>query len=564
MSWIDWLVLIGTLGFIVIYGTIKSRKNTDIDDYLKNDRKLKWWQIGVSVMATQASAITFISTPGQAYEDGMGFIQFYFGLPIAMIILIVFIIPIYHKLNITTAYEYLEGRFGVGVRQLTALLFLIQRSLAAGITIYAPAIILSIVFGINLNLLTFIIGSLVIIYTVTGGSKAVSITQQQQMAVMVGGLMIALGFIIYRVTQFVPFEESINILSKSNKLNIIDTKFDLKNKYNIWSGLIGGTFLSLSYFGTDQSQVGRYLGGKSLREIKLGLTFNAIFKIPMQLMILFTGAMLFVFYIYVKPPVVFNTSELMNLKKSEYADSLQKLESDYDVIFKKYADDQKSIAPAVDHFGSDIVPDAQLKKQLDSIKLKVSELIKVNDPSAAKSDNDFMFIHFVLNYMPVGLVGLLFAVIICAGMSSTSSELNALSATFIIDFYKRSFVKNKAEGFYVKASKYTTAICGVMAIGFAMIFSLFDNLIEAVNIIGSLFYGSILGVFLTGFFIKRVQSRALLFSIVISEGLVITAYVLEKNDLLDFSYLWLNPLGCISVMLLSTILQVFFRQKQAS
>jgi SSS family solute:Na+ symporter len=559
MSWIDWLVLAGTLLFIVIYGTIKSRKHADIADYLKNNRKLKWWQIGISVMATQASAITFISTPGQAYEDGMGFIQFYFGVPLAMIILILFIIPIYHKLNITTAYEYLETRFGVWVRQLTAFLFLIQRSLAAGITIYAPAIILSIVFGLNINVMTVIIGLLVVIYTVSGGSKAVSITQQQQMAVMMGGMIAALIFIIYKVTQFVPFEESMTILQKANKLNMIDTHFDMKNKYNIWSGLIGGTFLALSYFGTDQSQVGRYLGGKSLREIKLGLTFNAIFKIPMQLLILFTGAMLFVFYIYVKPPVLFNTTELKALEKSEYADSLKLIEQKYDAVFDQYANNKKLKAHQDDYsplIGNQLSSD----KQLSTIKAEVKQLILKNNPEAVKNDSDFMFIHFILNYMPVGLVGLLFAVILCAGMSSTASELNALSATFIIDFYKRSFVRDKEEKHYVKASKITTAVWGGMAIGFAMIFSLFDNLIEAVNIIGSIFYGTILGIFLTGFFLKRVGSKALLLAALIAEILVVSAFIYFGKSF----YLWLNPLGCLTVMLFGSLFQLFFRRNKVA
>jgi SSS family solute:Na+ symporter len=559
MSWIDWLVLAGTLLFIVIYGTIRSRKNSDIDDYLKNDRKLRWWQIGISVMATQASAITFISTPGQAFEEGMGFIQFYFGLPIAMIILISFIIPMYHKLNIFTAYEYLENRFDVRVRQLTSFLFLVQRSLAAGITIYAPAIILSIVFGWSLSLTAVIIGILVIIYTVSGGSKAVSITQQLQMAVMMGGLVAALIFIIYQVTQYVPFESGMHILKQSNKLQFIDTKFDLDKKYNIWSGIIGGTFLQLAYFGTDQSQVSRYLGGRSLREIKLGLTFNAIFKIPMQLLILFTGVMLFIFYIYVKPPVLYNTVELDKLKKSEYADSLQVLEKRYDESFIKYSQGYKDMTTALNN--QEVT--ANNKAEITHIKTEVKKLILKNNPDAITKDSDFVFVHFILNYMPVGLVGLLFAVILCAGMSSKSSELNALSAATIMDFYKRSFVKDKPEVHYVKASKIATAVWGITSIGFALIFSLFDNLIEAVNIIGSLFYGVILGIFLTGFFIKKVRPVALLWAALISEIIVVAAFIMEKQELLDFSYLWLNPLGCLGVMLFALLLQFILKGKKA-
>ncbi len=572
MSWIDWLVLTGTLAFIVIYGTIKSRKNTDIDDYLKNDRKLKWWQIGISVMATQASAITFISTPGQAYEDGMGFIQFYFGLPIAMIILIAFIIPIYHKLNVFTAYEYLENRFDVRVRQLTSFLFLVQRALAAGITIYAPAIILSIVFGWSLSITATLIGLLVIIYTVSGGSKAVSITQQHQMAIMMGGMIIALIYIIYRVNQFVPFENSVEILKSSNKLNFIDTKFDFKNKYNIWSGIIAGTFLQLAYFGTDQSQVSRYLGGKSLREIKLGLTFNAIFKIPMQLLILFTGVMLFVFYLYVKPPIIFNTTELNSLKASTYSDTLAKLQAKYDENFASFSNiyitqDKtlmwKANGEQVPEEYRGVFEPFNVEDDINYLKYQTIQLAKENNPKAITKDNDFVFIHFILNYMPVGMVGLLFAVILCAGMSSKSSELNALSAATIMDFYKRSFVKDKPESHYVKASKISTAIWGVISILFALIFSLFDNLIEAVNIIGSLFYGVILGIFLTGFFVKKVTATPLLLAALFAEIIVVTAFILEKTDRLDFSYMWLNPLGCLGVMLFAVILQLFFKPRNS-
>lgn len=560
MSWIDWLILTGTLLFIVIYGTIKSRRNRDIDDYLSNDHKLKWWQIGISVMATQASAVTFISVPGQAFDEGLGFIQFYLGMPIAIGIIVIFIIPIYHKLRIVTAYEYLESRFNVHVRQLTAFLFLIQRSLAAGITIYAPAIILSTVFNWSLGFTTIVIGLLVIIYTVSGGSKAVNITQQQQMAVMMIGMLVALGFVIYNVTQMVSFSDSIQILKSSGKLNIIDTKFDFKNKYNIWSGLIGGTFLALSYFGTDQSQVGRYLGGKSVKEIKMGLIFNAIFKIPMQLLILFTGAMLFIFYMYTKPPVIFNTVELSALRNSSYQIQIDSIQSSY----------QNQIAYITHGFGQRNSLDGKINKidshvlqtklaALKNTKKEAIDLMVKQHPDAIRNDSDFMFIHFILNYMPIGMVGLLFAVILCAAMSSTSSELNALSATVIVDFYKRSFAKNKTEKHYVNASRISTGMWGLLSIGFALIFSLFDNLIEAVNIIGSLFYGVILGIFVTGFFLKQVKSQALLLAALLSEAIVVAAYYLETHDRLDFSFLWLNPLGCLAVMLFASILQPLFR-----
>lgn len=540
MHILDWVVLIFTIGFIVVYGTLKTKRSKNIQDYLLGDNQLKWWQIGISVMATQASAVTFISIPGQAYESGMGFLQFYFGLPLAVIIISAFIIPIYYKLKVFTAYEYLENRFSLGVRQLTAFLFLIQRGLAAGITIYAPAILLSIVLNIDLQIMNIIIGILVIIYTVTGGSKAVNVTQQQQMAVMMIGLFVALGILLYKLSNHFDFQTAYETLKTNQKLNIVNYKFDWENRYTIWSGILGGTFLSLSYFGTDQSQVGRYLGGKSSTESRLGLLFNGLLKIPMQFFILLVGVCLFLFYINTKPPIHFNTTEYDKLKtNSVYTDSVSYFETIY-------------------HHSS-------ISNQKDSIQIAksgIKRLMLKNNDDAITKESDFVFVHFVMNYMPMGIIGLLFAVILCAAMSSTSSELNSLASTTLIDFYKRSWKKDKDEKHYLFMSKAITAGWGVVSIIFAMIFSLFDNLIEAVNIIGSLFYGTILGIFLAGFFFKRINSKAILIAALISEIIVLVFYYLNTLEKIKFSFLWLNPLGCLSVIFIGLVLSLVMSPKK--
>ncbi len=560
MSTIDWLVMTGTLAAIVIYGVLKTRSVDNVKSYLLGDRDLKWWTIGLSVMATQASAITFLSTPGQAYNSGLGFAQFYFGLPIAMVILCVFVLPIYYRLQVYTAYEYLEGRFDVRVRTLTALLFLVQRGLAAGITIYAPAIILSSILGWSLGWTILIIGVVVIFYTVMGGTKAVSVTQKQQMIVILLG-MVAAGFVVVmELPEDVGLNDALGVAGKLGKLEIIDFEFDINDRYNLWSALLGGTFLFLSYFGTDQSQVQRYLSGKSLTESRLGLLFNGIFKVPMQVMILFVGIMVFVFFLFTPPPIHFNTANLDKVRASEYATELSVLESEYEQANTLAQTASTALVSSLRTENEPSIENAQTAlataiEARDDLASQVDELINKVDPEAITEDRDYVFITFIINYLPIGLVGLLLAVIFSAAMSSTSSELNALATTSLVDIYRRSIVTGKADDHYFTASKMLTIMWGCVALGFAAVANLFDNLIQAVNIIGSLFYGVILGVFAVAFFVKHVGGRAVLIAAIISELFVAGTFIATSLGYIDLAYLWLNLIGCALTVLLAVIFQ---------
>lgn len=553
MSHIDWIILIGTLAFIVIYGTWKTRGAQNMDSYLRGDNEAKWWTVGLSVMATQASAITFMSTPGQAFHDGMGFVQFYFGLPLAMIIICVTFVPIYHKLKVYTAYEFLEQRFDLKTRSLTAGLFLIQRGLAAGITIYAPAIILSTILGWNLNLLNFILGAFVVIYTVSGGTKAVNVTQKQQMFIIMTGMFVAFYVIMASLPENINFSNALKIAGASEKLNILDFSFDPESRYTFWSGITGGLFLALSYFGTDQSQVQRYLSGRSIKESQWGLVFNGLLKVPMQFFILLVGVMVFVFYQYNKPPVFFNESTLTKLKTTEAKADVIKYETAYDLVYEeKNALLQKYMSD-----GNINENNIQLKAELTPfladekvIRENVKELISTHLPKEETNDKDYVFISFILKYLPQGLIGLLLAVIFSAAMSSTASELNALATTTTIDIYKRTIKPGQSDQHYVMSSKLFTILWGAIAIGFACFGTLFENLIQFVNIIGSVFYGTILGIFLVAFYFKNIKANAIFISAIIIEIMII---VIFKLDLVG--YLWLNGIGCVGVILLSSLLQ---------
>ena len=565
MSTLDWLVMTGTLTAIVVYGIVQTRSVNNVKSYLLGDRDLKWWTIGLSVMATQASAITFLSTPGQAYESGLGFAQFYLGLPLAMIILCAFVLPIYYRQKVYTAYEYLEGRFDRRTRTLTAILFLIQRGLAAGITIYAPAIILSSILGWSLELTILLIGVVVIFYTVLGGTKAVSVTQKQQMIVILSGMFIAGVVVVMELPDAVSFGDAIGIAGDLGKLQVIDTEFNLDDRYNIWSALLGGTFLFLSYFGTDQSQVQRYLSGKSLTESRLGLLFNGIFKVPMQFMILLVGILVFVFYLFVPPPVHFNTANLERLRASaEYAPALAVLERDYATINARADDltlDLVSARATDDVARQDAAGTAlnQIIEERKEIAGRVDDLI-VREAAGrgveeTVEDRDYVFISFVINYLPAGLVGLLLAVIFSAAMSSTSSELNALATTSLVDIYRRSLVKGRSDEHYLSASKWLTIGWGLVALAFATFANLFDNLIQAVNIIGSLFYGTVLGVFAVAFFFKSVGGRAIFLAALAGQTFVALTFLADAYEIIDLAYLWLNLIGCLFTVLLAVTLQ---------
>lgn len=563
MELLDWLVMGGTIGLIVLYGIYYTRKQNSAESYLLGDRDLHWWTIGLSVMATQASAITFLSTPGQAFESGMGFAQFYFGLPVAMVFLCIFVLPIYYKLKVYTAYEYLEGRFGLPTRTLTAILFLIQRGLAAGITIYAPAIILSSIMDWNLNWTIFVIGIIVIIYTVLGGTKAVSVTQMQQMIVILSGMFVATLILIDQLPEDVGFSGAVDIAGNLGKLNVIDFNFDLSNRYTFWTGMLGGFFLFVSYFGTDQSQVQRYLSGKSLTESRLGLLFNGLVKVPMQFSILFVGILVFVFFLFQKPPIHFNKSNLDIVKASPVeARQLDSLEQVYEVVFEQKKNASQQIVKAIHDNDEQMLQSAktsldQLQRHDDSLRQDVRHLITSASQGTAKTkDTDYVFITFVTNYLPVGMVGLLLAVIFSAAMSSTSSELNALATTTVVDLYRRSIATDKDDQHYLSASKWFTLAWGGIALLFALMADLFDNLIQAVNIIGSLFYGVILGVFIVAFFFKRIQGKAVFYAAIISQIIIFIIYTCHHLEIISIAYLWLNLIGCVLVVCTSMLLQM--------
>jgi SSS family transporter len=558
MQIIDWIVLIGTLLFIVLYGTYKTRNNKNVTDYLKGGNSSNWWTIGISVMATQASAITFLSTPGQAYHDGMGFVQFYFGLPIAMVIICMVFIPLYDKLKVFTAYEYLESRFDLKTRSLTAILFLIQRGLAAGITIFAPSIILSAVLGWDLVTLNVIIGSLVIIYTVSGGTKAVSITQKQQMAVIFAGMFITFLIILNYLPQEISFTKALELAGANGKLEILDFSFNLDNRYTFWSGIIGGTFLALSYFGTDQSQVQRYLSGKSVKESQMGLIMNGLLKVPMQFFILLVGVMVFVFYQFNESPLNFNPTAIEDVRNSEFAAEFYQLEIDKKEIELAIKDKQLLYFKAENIIDKKNISNeiTYLNSLENGLRVQTKELILKANPAAETNDKDYVFIHFILTNLPRGLIGLLLAVIISAAMSSTASELNALASTTAIDLYKRN-VRVRDEQHYVKASKWFTLLWGLIAISIACVAHLFDNLIQLVNIIGSIFYGNVLGVFLLAFFFKYVKSNAVFWAAIITQLIIIYLWYIDLMP-----YLWLNLVGCSIVIFISIIIQLIIGNRK--
>jgi len=558
MQQIDWFILIGTLLFIVLYGTYKSRGSKNVTQYLKGGSDSRWWTIGLSVMATQASAITFLSTPGQAFHSGMGFVQFYFGLPIAMVIICLVFIPIYHRLKVFTAYEYLETRFDLKTRTLTAILFLIQRGLAAGITIFAPAIILSAVLGWNLVMLNIIIGVLVIIYTVSGGTKAVSVTQKQQMAIIFGGMFVAFLLILNYLPLDITFTKALEIAGASGKMEILDFSFDLNNKYTFWSGIIGGTFLALSYFGTDQSQVQRYLSGKSMKEMQLGLIFNGLLKIPMQFFILLVGVMVFVFYQFNSSPLHFNPSAVNDVLNSPYATQYLDLQDQKNTLEKAIKEQQLSYAVLDNQSQKQtiLLDIKELQSQEDQLRATSKELIKKANPKAETNDKDYVFIHFILNNLPRGLIGLLLAVILSAAMSSTASELNALGSTTTIDLYRRNN-QSRSDKHYLRASKGFTMLWGIIAIVVACVANLFENLIELVNIIGSIFYGNVLGIFLLAFFFTYVKSRAVFIAAIITQGIIVYIWWIDLMP-----YLWLNVVGATLVIAIAFILQVVSPDKK--
>jgi len=566
MSTIDLIILFGTLAFIVSYGVWKTRGSQNIQGYFLANKSMGWGTIGLSVMATQASAITFISTPGQAYESGMSFIQNYLGMPIALIIVSAFFIPIYYRLNVYTAYEFLESRFDIKTRFLGAFLFLVQRGLAAGITIYAPAIIVSTILGWNLTLTILLVGVLVIIYTVSGGTKAVSITQKQQMMVIMGGMVVAFIIVVNYISEYASFTESLSIAGHLGKLNTVDFDFSFEKRYTIWSGIAGGLILQLSYFGTDQSQVQRYIGGKNTIQSKMGMMFNAMLKIPMQFFILLVGVFVYIFYIFYQPPVHFKEKSLEIVASSDQSTKLKNYRDEYANLTQQRKEIAQSFVSSIrkkDTQGIESYSKAlnEVDQKGIQTRAKVKDLITDVDPTIETKDADFVFLTFILDYLPVGLIGLLIAVIFSAAMSSISSEVNALASTTVVDFYQRFFNNHASDQHYVIISRVLTGLWGVVAISFALLAKNSENLIEAVNIIGSLFYGTILGIFLTAFFFKSIKGNAVFWGALIAELVVIICHFLTTIGVIELGYLWYNAIGCFLTILLGGIFQGIIKIK---
>ena len=564
MSSLDWLVLVGTLGAIVGYGVYKTRGRQDMASYLRGGYREKWHTIGLSVMATQASAVTFLSTPGQAFEDGMRFVQFYFGLPLAMIVLSIAFIPRYFHLRVYTAYEFLESRFDLKTRQLAAFLFLLLRGLSAGITIYAPAIILSSVLGWPLRLTCLCMGGVVILYTVAGGTRAVSQTQKHQMVVMLGGMVVAFIVIVVRLPASVSLRNALHIAGTLGKLNIVDFSADASRRYTLWSGLLGGFFLAMAYFGTDQSQVQRYLAGRSITESRLGLLFNGLLKIPMQFLVLLVGVMVFVFYQFNLPPIFFNQPELARVYRTPHAARAAALERDHRAAFAHKRAEIEQLDAALNQHDERAIAVAEgvvreSEASFAPIRGEMKQVIATALPHATTKDADYVFLSFVMRNLPRGIVGLLLAVIFCAAMSAVASELSALASTTVIDFYRRSLRKNASDAHYVRAARWFTAGWGILALLFATFASLLDNLIQAVNILGSLFYGTVLGIFAVAFFLRRVQGTAVFLAALLSEALVLAVFLRT-----DVGFLWYNVIGCAAVVLISATATSVLRLAQIS
>ena len=561
MRTLDWIVLTVTLLSIVLYGIYKGRGSRSLKGYLLADRKMRWYTVALSIMATQASAVTFTSTPGQAYVDGMRFVQFYFGLPIAMVILSITAVPIFHKLGVYTAYEYLEHRFDLKTRTLTGIIFLIQRGLGVGITIYAPSLVLSVMLGWDIRLTSTVIGGIIITYTTWGGVKAVNWTDFQQMLIILFGMTTAFVMAIVLLPKGIGFVDALHVAGGMGKLNVIDFSFDLESRYNFWSGLVGGMFVALAYFGTDQSQVQRYLTGASVTQSRLGLLFNGLAKVPMQFFILLIGAMVFVFFQFERPPLFFNPVEVDKIRHSAYAEQ-------YELIEQRYARvaEQKSVAAreyieAKKQNNEGVASEIQARlliasREAESLRSEGINVLKANDPAVDPNDTNYIFLTFVMKYLPIGVVGLLFACIFAASMSSTSGELSALATCSVVDIYKRHIRKSGDEKHYVWVSRVSMAAWGVYAIVFAQYASRLGSLIEAVNILGSLFYGTMLAIFLIAFYLKWIGGTATFWAAFAGEIVVLNCYLFT-----GIPWLWYNVIGCGVVVGVAITLQLFVRTK---
>jgi solute:Na+ symporter, SSS family len=559
---LDWILLSSFLGFVAVYGIWKTRGKKDMQGYFLADKSTPWYLITISIMATQASAITFLSTPGQAYVDGMRFVQFYFGLPIAMVILSITAVPIFHKLKVYTAYEFLEQRFDLKNRVLGSILFLIQRGLAAGFTILAPALIISVILGWDFRLTIFLTGGLVILYTAAGGTEAVYKTHLLQLSIVTAGMAAALFMVFHRLPPDISFSNALQVAGKLGRLNVVNFAFDWKDRYNFWSGLIGGGFVALAYFGTDQSQVQRYLTGRSIAQSRLGLLANGVVKVPMQFIILFIGAMIFVFYQFVTPPLFFNPVETAHVKNSSYGEAYTRLETDYSRLNGEKQGQIRAMLAAIEaRKDEDLAGVLQklwrTRESEAGIRQEALQLIKKQDPLAETNDTNYIFLSFVTRFLPAGLVGLILAAILSASMSSSAAELNALASVTVIDIYKRLGRRNAPERHYLLVSKLATVFWGLYAVAFAQFANHLGSLIEAVNIMGSLFYGTILGIFLIAFYFKKIHGHATFIAAIIAELAVLACYFFTK-----IPYLWFNVIGCVILVSLAGVMNPFLLAKK--
>jgi len=563
MELLDWIILLSTLLFIVLYGTFKTRGSKNIQEYILANQSTNWFTVGLSVMATQASAITFLSTPGQAYHDGMGFVQFYFGLPLAMVVICMVFIPVFHRLKVYTAYEFLEERFDLKTRTLASVIFLIQRSIGTGITIYAPAIILSSILNWDLTFIIVSIGIVIIFYTYFGGTKALNITQKQQAFVIMAGMFLTFFIILFRLPEEVNFVNVFNVAKIEGKLELLNFSTDFTETYTLWNGLTAGFFLMLAYFGTDQSQVGRYLSGKSIKETQMGLLMNGILKVPMQFFILLVGVMVFIFFHFYQAPLHFNPVNTSKVLNSEYQAEYRNLEIELkDLLNEKKEVTQIYTGQLNQGFENEMLEEKLVTLNENEVQLRqdARDIITKVDSKAETNDKDYVFIYFILNYLPHGIIGFLLAMIFSAAMSSSASGLYAVASSSAIDIYK-TYKPNQTEQHYLKATKYLVIFWGIICILAACVINLFENLIQLVNIIGSIFYGTVLGIFLIAFFIKYIKAKAIFWSALITQILIIIVYFKYIHEEKLISYMWMNPIGVFAVIILAFILQIVFSKK---
>jgi len=572
MTYLDWIVLIFTLTAIIAYGLYKSRTTHNLEGYFLSNRSMNWGLILLSIIGTQASSITFLSAPGQAYTDGMRFVQYYFGLPLATIVICIVFVPIFSKLKVYTAYEYLETRFDVKTRTLTSFLFLLQRGLSTGISVFAPSIILSSLLGWNIYWTNLFMGGLLIIYTMSGGAKAVAYTQQLQLIIIFLGMFLAAYMVVHMLPAGISFFDALHVSGKLGKLNVITTgfkngKFDWSDQYNLLSGIIGGFFLALSYFGTDQSQVGRYLTASSIKESRLGLLMNGIVKVPMQFLILLVGALVFTFYQFNNAPIFFNDTQISKLQNSAYKDSFIVVQAQYLVLTKEKSEAVARFSQilnnknekAIDRRANEL---RQLQHNSDSLRGKIKQWI--NASGGDGNDTNYIFLRFVIDYLPAGLVGLLIAIIFLASWGSIAAALNSLSSCTMVDLHKRFSKRAIAPEKEYKWSKWYTLAWGIFCIVVAMFtYNIGNSLIEAVNVLGSLFYGVILGVFLVAFFLKNIKNGfAVFLGALVAECGVLTVFTFVKLGYFQLGFLWLNPIGAIGVILFTLIFNVMLKQKE--